>query len=206
MTNGIDSNRAVVGSMLAGGAIGATLGAMTAPNAVGKVDVDRVFNKTPYTNIIKDRIAKLGEASMDLFIREENNYENEMDTIGNHVYNIIGDENKTITGKELKELVAEYDTIANEPYNKPTRLCAANKYRKAIMSLDDESVFNKEALKDLMVKNSEKLKDAKKTLKEYLSLLPKQRGKYAAIFGTVCTLVAGALTYILIPSNNNKKA
>lgn len=206
MTNSIDSNRAVAAGMLAGGAIGATAGAINAPNALGKIDVDRAFTHTPYTDIVRDRIAKLGEAGRDLFEKNRDNYFNEMDKIDNYVINIIHEENGTITGKELKELVAQWDKSAKSNYAFRTVETAANEFREAIMNLDDEKVFIRSELQDFMAENSKKLKDAKNAVRDYLSSLPKQKGKYAAIIGTVCALAAGALAYILAPTNNNKKA
>ena len=56
-----------------------------------------------------------------------------------------------------------------------------------------------------MKKNSSVYESSKKTIQEFLNSLPKQTGKYAAIFAAVGALVTGALACILTPPVVNNK-
>ena len=64
--------------MLAVGAIGAYAGAKYAPNVLGKIDVDKALTRSAYTDVVHDRIAKLGDAGKDLFVSRRKVWFNEI--------------------------------------------------------------------------------------------------------------------------------
>lgn len=215
MTNSVDANRGAAAGILIGGAGGALVGAKIAPSVLGKIDVDRALTRTPYTDIVRDKIATLGEASCELFSKQRSEWFNEMDDI-NSVYKellpgrqiqgqydgnyVTLDKEETVTAKELKKLL---QGINDKFSTRAERI--VNFYKKHIEILPDEKVLNADDLKAFLIKNSPIREKSKKAIQEFIDSLPKQKGKYAAVIGAVGAIAAGAIGYI-ISSFQNKEA
>lgn len=194
--------------MLAGGTIGAITGAHFAPNALGKIDIEKALTRSVYTDIVHDKIEKLGNAGSYLFVRSRDNWFNELKKIDsytnellpgkkdhNGIIDCIIERKSSVSGKELKDLLKG----KGEDKFSEWAIDIAKKYKEAIEKLSDDVVLSKEKLYEFLKKENSVYKNSKKVITEYIDALPKQKGKYAAIFGSVGAILSALFVSALTP-------